>query len=87
MNYSPEFRLGLLTYRLKTITIRGYFYSDRYFRRLLKKYSLFMEASRSSSSERYFKTFYCDVENNLIAFILYEVLDFVMQQKLTVRLF
>lgn len=48
---------------------------------------IFMEASRSSSSGRCFKTFYGDVENNLIAFILYEVLDFVIRQKLKVRLF
>lgn len=46
-----------------------------------------MEALRSSSSDKYLKTFYCDVENNLIASILYEVLDFVMRQKLKVRLF
>lgn len=87
MNYSPEFKLRMFTYRLKIITIRGYFYGDRYFWRLFQKYNLFTEASHSSSSGRYFKTFYCDVENNLIAFILYEVLDFVMRQKLKVLLF
>lgn len=87
MNYSPEIRLGLFTYRLKTLTIRGYFFGDRYLWRLFQKYNLFMEASRSSFSERYFKTFYWDVENNLIVFIFYEVLDFVRTQKLKVRLF
>lgn len=87
MHYSPEFSLRLFTYRLKTIIIRVYFYGDRYFWRLFQKYNLFMEAPRSSSSGRYFKTFYCDVENNLFAFILYEVLDFVRGQKLKVRLF